>query len=89
MSTTSFPHVLPILSLLERGVAVGDTPEPWESSEVGVDVVMFHLEAARTIAHHGGVYRSNAEAKLQGRTPMLGRTHRLVALLPSRRRCSL
>lgn len=67
MSTTSFPHVLPILSLLERGVAVGDTPEPWESSEVGVDVVMFHLEAARTIAHHGGVYRSNAEAKLQGR----------------------
>lgn len=89
MSTTSFPHVLPILSLLERGVAVGDTPEPWESSEVGVDVVMFHLEAARTIAHHGGVYRSNAEAKLQGRTPMLGRTHRLAALLPSRRRCSL
>lgn len=89
MSTTSFPHILPILSLLERGVAVGDTPEPWESSEVGVDVVMFHLEAARTIAHHGGVYRSNAEAKLQGRTPMLGRTHRLVALSLSRRRCSL
>lgn len=80
MSTTSFPHVLPILSLLERGVAVGDTPEPWESSEVGVDVVMFHLEAARTIAHHGGVYRSNAEAKLQGRTPMLGRSHRRAAL---------
>lgn len=89
MSSTSFPHILPILSLLERGVAVGDTPEPWESSEVGVDVVMFHLEAARTIAHHGGVYRSNAEAKLQGRTPMLGTTHRLAALSPSRRRCSL
>lgn len=66
MSTTSVPHIIPILSLLERGVAVGETPEPWESSEVGVDVVMYHLEAARTIAHHGGVYRTNAETKLQG-----------------------
>lgn len=67
MSTTSVPHIVPILSLLEKGVAVGETPEPWESSEVGVDVVMYHLEAARTIAHHGGVYRTNAEAKLQGK----------------------
>lgn len=75
MSTTSFPHIIPILSLLERGVAVGDTPEPWESSEVGVDVVMYHLEAARTIAHHGGVYRSNAEAKLQGRLSITSRSH--------------
>lgn len=67
MSSTSVPHILPVLSLLEKGVAVGETPEPWESSEVGVDVVMYHLEAARTIAHHGGVYRANAETKLQGK----------------------
>ncbi|TWW66477.1 SH2 domain-containing protein 3C [Takifugu flavidus] len=67
MSTTSVPNIIPILSLLEKGVAVGETPEPWESSEVGVDVVMYHLEAARTIAHHGGVYRTNAETKLQAR----------------------
>uniref|UniRef100_A0A8C1MM29 SH2 domain containing 3Ca n=1 Tax=Cyprinus carpio TaxID=7962 RepID=A0A8C1MM29_CYPCA len=33
--------------------------------ESGVDVVMSHLEAARTIAHHGGLYRTNAESKLQ------------------------
>lgn len=47
-------------------MAVGETLEPWESAEVGVDVVMFHLEAARTMAHHGGLYRTNAEGKLQG-----------------------
>lgn len=47
-------------------MALGETLEPWESAEAGVDVVMFHLEAARTIAHHGGVYRANAETKLQG-----------------------
>lgn len=78
MATTSFPHVIPILSLLERDVAVGETPEPWESSEVGVDVVMYHLEAARSIAHHGGLYRTNAEAKLQGRIPIMSRTDGLL-----------
>ncbi|XP_072228101.1 SH2 domain-containing protein 3C isoform X2 [Leuresthes tenuis] len=66
LSNTSFPHILPVLSLLERGVALGEALEPWESAEVGVDVVMYHLEAARTIAHHGEIYRTNAETKLQG-----------------------
>ncbi|KAK2819042.1 hypothetical protein Q5P01_024603 [Channa striata] len=66
LSNTSFPHIIPVLSLLERGVALGETLEPWESAEVGVDVVMHHLEAARTIAHHGGIYRTNAEMKVQG-----------------------
>uniref|UniRef100_A0A665WTF0 SH2 domain-containing protein 3C-like n=1 Tax=Echeneis naucrates TaxID=173247 RepID=A0A665WTF0_ECHNA len=66
LSSTSFPHIIPVLSLLERGVALGETLEPWESAEVGVDVVMYHLETARTIAHHGGIYRTNAETKLQG-----------------------
>lgn len=67
MSGTSFPHILPILSLLERGAAVGEVPEPWESSEAGVDVVMFHLEAARSVAHHAEIYRTNVETKLQGK----------------------
>ena len=67
LSNTSFPHIIPVLSLLERGVAVGEALEPWESAEVGVDVVMYHLEAARTVAHHGGIYRTNAETKLQGK----------------------
>ncbi|KAI3372942.1 hypothetical protein L3Q82_023382 [Scortum barcoo] len=66
LSNTSFPHILPLLSLLEKSVAVGEGMEPWETVEVGVDVVMFHLGAARTIAQLGGIYRSNAESKLQG-----------------------
>ncbi|XP_061752403.1 SH2 domain-containing protein 3C-like [Nerophis ophidion] len=66
LSSTSFPHVLPLLYLLERGVALGEGAEPWETAEDGVDVVMLHLEAARTVAQLGDVYRSNAESKLQG-----------------------
>ncbi|CAL8277941.1 unnamed protein product [Merluccius merluccius] len=65
-SNTAFPHVVPVLSLLERAVPPVEGPEPWESVEAGVDVVMCHLEAARTIAHNGALYRTNAEAKLQG-----------------------
>lgn len=67
LSNTSLPHIIPVLSLLERGMALGEGLEPWESAEVGVDVVMYHLEAARTIAHHGGIYKTNAETKLQGK----------------------
>uniref|UniRef100_G3PP40 SH2 domain containing 3Cb n=1 Tax=Gasterosteus aculeatus aculeatus TaxID=481459 RepID=G3PP40_GASAC len=66
LAGTTFPHVLPLLSLLEKGVTVGEWAEPWETAEAGLDVVMFHLGAARTIAQLGGVYRSNAESKLQG-----------------------
>ncbi|KAM7018749.1 SH2 domain containing 3Cb isoform 2-T2 [Tautogolabrus adspersus] len=66
LSNTTFPHILPLLSLLEKSVAVGEGTEPWETVEVGVDVVMFHLGAARTIAQLGGIYRSNTESRLQG-----------------------
>ncbi|XP_069379322.1 SH2 domain containing 3Cb isoform X2 [Paralichthys olivaceus] len=66
LSNTTFPHVLPLLSLLEKSVAVGEGTEPWETVEVGMDVVMFHLGAARTIAQLGGIYQSNAQSKLQG-----------------------
>ncbi|XP_023657583.2 SH2 domain containing 3Cb isoform X2 [Paramormyrops kingsleyae] len=65
-SDTTFPHVVPLLSLLERGVAVGEEAELWEYTDMGVDVVMSHLETARTMAQHGEVYCSNAQTKLQG-----------------------
>uniref|UniRef100_A0AAY5ES55 SH2 domain containing 3Ca n=1 Tax=Electrophorus electricus TaxID=8005 RepID=A0AAY5ES55_ELEEL len=68
LAHTCFPHIVPVLSLLERGLAVGEGLEAWENSECGVDVVMSHLEAARSIAHHGSLYRTNAEGKLQGTT---------------------
>lgn len=52
---------------MEKNAVVGEEgTELWETVEVGVEVVMFHLGAARTIAQLGGLYRSNAESKLQG-----------------------
>ncbi|KAM4877922.1 SH2 domain-containing protein 3C isoform 2-T2 [Thomomys bottae] len=66
LSHTTFPHILPLISLLECDSAPAEGPEPWGSTEHGVEVVLAHLEAARTVAHHGGLYHTNAEVKLQG-----------------------
>lgn len=65
-SDSTFPHVVPLLSLLERGVAGGEEAELWECTDMGVDVVMSHLETARAMAQHGELYCSNAQTKLQG-----------------------
>ncbi|XP_025915494.1 SH2 domain-containing protein 3C isoform X1 [Apteryx rowi] len=66
LTNTTFPHVLPLITLLERDDALSNSPEPWENTDNGVEVVMAHLEAARMVAHHGGLYHTNAEVKLQG-----------------------
>ncbi|KAM9218004.1 SH2 domain-containing protein 3C isoform 2-T2 [Leptosomus discolor] len=66
LTNTTFPHIMPLVTLLERDEALTDSPEPWEATDNGVEVVMAHLEAARMVAHHGGLYHTNAEVKLQG-----------------------
>ncbi|XP_054704243.1 SH2 domain-containing protein 3C isoform X1 [Grus americana] len=66
LTNTTFPHVMPLVTLLERDEALTDSLEPWETTDNGVEVVMAHLEAARMVAHHGGLYHTNAEVKLQG-----------------------
>ncbi|XP_061625047.1 SH2 domain-containing protein 3C-like isoform X2 [Phyllopteryx taeniolatus] len=72
-SGTTFPHVLPLLCLLEKSAAVGEGADEREGGEaremaeagVDVDVLMFHLAAARSAAHLGAVYAANARNKLQ------------------------
>uniref|UniRef100_A0A670YHW0 SH2 domain containing 3C n=1 Tax=Pseudonaja textilis TaxID=8673 RepID=A0A670YHW0_PSETE len=71
LSNTTFPHIVPLITLLERDTALPDHPEPWENLDNGVEVVMAHLEAARMVAHHGGLYHTNAEVKLQGFQPQM------------------
>uniref|UniRef100_A0A3B3V0L4 SH2 domain containing 3Cb n=1 Tax=Poecilia latipinna TaxID=48699 RepID=A0A3B3V0L4_9TELE len=66
LSSTTFPHVLPLLTLLEKSTAVAEGSEPWETAEAGVEVVMLHLTAARTIAQLSRIYHSNAKSRLKG-----------------------
>lgn len=67
LTNTTFPHIIPLVTLLERDEALTESPEPWEATDNSVEVVMAHLEAARMVAHHGGLYHTNAEVKLQGK----------------------
>ncbi|XP_043914633.1 SH2 domain-containing protein 3C [Protopterus annectens] len=69
LTKTTYPHIIPLISLLERDTVFSEGPDPWESIENGAEIIMAHLEAARTVAHHGGLYRTNAEMKLQGFEP--------------------
>lgn len=47
-----------------------------------MEVVLAHLEAARTVAHHGGLYHTNAEVKLQGESRALQTWASLYSLAP-------
>ncbi|XP_063792704.1 SH2 domain-containing protein 3C isoform X1 [Pseudophryne corroboree] len=69
LSNTTFPHIIPLITLLEQDTPLLEGSEPWDSIDSGVEVVMAHLEAARMVAHHGGLYRTNAEMRLQGFHP--------------------
>ncbi|XP_051971542.1 SH2 domain-containing protein 3C-like isoform X2 [Xyrauchen texanus] len=63
---TTFPHVLPLLSLLEKSVVTLEEAESWESADTEVAIVLSHLDSARTIASNGRIFSARAEAKLQG-----------------------
>ncbi|XP_062873667.1 SH2 domain containing 3Cb isoform X2 [Trichomycterus rosablanca] len=65
-SETTVPHVVPALLLLERTAVILEGSESWESLDSGMDSVLCHLDAARTIACNGEIFSSNAKRKLQG-----------------------
>ncbi|XP_056449287.1 SH2 domain-containing protein 3C-like [Gadus chalcogrammus] len=64
LTGTSFPHIIPLLLLLERRTALGEGA--WQAEGSGVDAVMSHLTAARTIAQLGRIYCANADIKIMG-----------------------
>ncbi|RVE68735.1 hypothetical protein OJAV_G00094420 [Oryzias javanicus] len=66
LSNTTFPHILPFLTLMEKREVGNEGKELWDMAEVEVDMIMNHLGAARTIAQLGAIYKSNAKTKLQG-----------------------
>ncbi|XP_066512603.1 SH2 domain-containing protein 3C-like isoform X1 [Hoplias malabaricus] len=65
LSETTIPHVLPLLLLFEKTGVTLEGSESWESLDAGMDCVLSHLDAARTIACHGEMFCTNAKAKLQ------------------------
>uniref|UniRef100_A0A3Q3VT70 Uncharacterized protein n=1 Tax=Mola mola TaxID=94237 RepID=A0A3Q3VT70_MOLML len=59
------PHLLPLLTLMERPSISPEGAELWETNDQGCDIMLRHLEAARGIAHNSQSYTANAQKLLQ------------------------
>ncbi|XP_008282513.1 breast cancer anti-estrogen resistance protein 3 isoform X1 [Stegastes partitus] len=60
------PLLLPLLTLMERPSITPEGAELWETSDQGCDIMLRHLEAARSVAHNAQSYTDHAQAILQG-----------------------
>ncbi|XP_069376765.1 breast cancer anti-estrogen resistance protein 3 isoform X2 [Paralichthys olivaceus] len=60
------PLLLPLLTLMERPSITPEGAELWETSDQGCDIMLRHLEAARSVAHSAQSYTANAQKLLQG-----------------------
>ncbi|XP_017294910.1 breast cancer anti-estrogen resistance protein 3 isoform X2 [Kryptolebias marmoratus] len=60
------PHLVPLLTLMERPSITPEGTELWESSDQGCDIMLRHLEAARDVANNAQSFTANAHQILQG-----------------------
>ncbi|XP_078141981.1 breast cancer anti-estrogen resistance protein 3 isoform X2 [Centroberyx gerrardi] len=60
------PLLLPLLTLMERPSIAPEGAELWETSDQGCDIMLRHLEAARSVAHDAHGYTAHAQKALQG-----------------------
>ncbi|XP_078605327.1 breast cancer anti-estrogen resistance protein 3 homolog isoform X1 [Branchiostoma floridae x Branchiostoma japonicum] len=67
LSNTCFPHVIPFLQLMANDVSDMELAYPWDSSDdYGLDAVLAHVDAMRSVAQQPGLYKITAESRLQG-----------------------
>uniref|UniRef100_UPI00358E18A1 breast cancer anti-estrogen resistance protein 3 homolog n=1 Tax=Myxine glutinosa TaxID=7769 RepID=UPI00358E18A1 len=65
LSATTFPHVLPLLLMLEQCPEPGSSPDiPDNGQYVGLENLLAYLANGRNIAANSGVYASNAQSCL-------------------------
>ncbi|KAM7409253.1 hypothetical protein PAMA_000960 [Pampus argenteus] len=60
------PILVPLLTLMERPSITPEGAELWESSDQGCDIMLRHLEAARSVAQNAKSYTENAQKLLHG-----------------------
>ncbi|XP_056133662.1 breast cancer anti-estrogen resistance protein 3 isoform X2 [Lampris incognitus] len=59
------PLLLPLLTLMERPSNTPEGAELWETSDQGCDIMLRHLEAARSVAQNAHSFTANAKKLLQ------------------------
>ncbi|XP_038649790.1 breast cancer anti-estrogen resistance protein 3 isoform X2 [Scyliorhinus canicula] len=65
-SKITIPHLMPLITLMEREFVTFEATELWESIDQGCDIMLKHLENARCFAYNTAMYKTNAERILAG-----------------------
>lgn len=63
------PLLIPLLVLLEREDVIFEGMDVWENNDQGCEIMLNHLDMARSIAQNAETYRLNAEEILEGFRP--------------------
>uniref|UniRef100_A0A8C8HPQ1 Breast cancer anti-estrogen resistance protein 3 n=1 Tax=Oncorhynchus tshawytscha TaxID=74940 RepID=A0A8C8HPQ1_ONCTS len=62
---TTVPLLMPLLILMERPAVAFEGMELWESNDQGCEIMLRHLEEARSVAHNADSYTANTEHVLK------------------------
>ncbi|XP_078074983.1 breast cancer anti-estrogen resistance protein 3 isoform X2 [Mustelus asterias] len=65
-SKVTIPHLMPLITLMEREFVTFEAAELWESIDQGCEIMFQHLENARCFAYNADTYKTNAKRILTG-----------------------
>ncbi|XP_078264381.1 breast cancer anti-estrogen resistance protein 3 isoform X2 [Rhinoraja longicauda] len=69
LSKTTIPHLMPLITLMERQFVTFETMELWETIDQGCEIMLKHLDDARSIAHNASAYKVNTKRILEDFEP--------------------
>ncbi|XP_069795378.1 breast cancer anti-estrogen resistance protein 3 isoform X2 [Narcine bancroftii] len=69
LSKTTIPHLMPLITVMERQFVIFESTELWETIDQGCEIMLKHLEDARAIAHNAAVYNANSRRILEDFKP--------------------
>ncbi|MBN3301164.1 BCAR3 protein, partial [Amia calva] len=69
LHNTTVPLLMPLLTLMERPAVTFEGMDLWENNDQGCEIMMRHLEEARTVAENADAYSANAERILRDFKP--------------------
>ncbi|XP_067846047.1 breast cancer anti-estrogen resistance protein 3 isoform X2 [Heptranchias perlo] len=66
LNKITVPLLMPLITLMERQFVTFESTELWESIDQGCEIMLKHLENARSIAYNAAVFKTNAKRILAG-----------------------
>ncbi|XP_043941619.1 breast cancer anti-estrogen resistance protein 3 isoform X1 [Protopterus annectens] len=69
LSDTTVPLLMPLVTLMERQAVAFESMDQWEKNDQNCEIMMKHLDMARSVAQNADVYRTNAQKILEDFKP--------------------